>query len=119
MRKICITAGDTRLYANLNDTTAANDFARRLPCRFSGMDTGIDYCCSAANGVYDPMETQTGWKNGDLSLGGGWFSILYGGEDQSSAYRNMMIIGHLDEQSMELVKKMPERVSLSVELIEL
>jgi len=114
MKKICITDGNVILYADLNDTVAANDFAKRLPCNFSGSDSGIDYCCMAANGVYDPLETQTGWQNGDISLGGGWFALLYGGEEQSKSYRNMMIIGRLDEKSLKYVHRLPDKVNFYV-----
>ena len=55
----------------------------------------VDLCCSAKDGKYDPKELQTGWKNGDISLGGGWFAILYGGEEKSDAYKDMMIVGHI------------------------
>ncbi len=114
MRKICITNGNVILYADLNDTVAANDFAKRLPCRFSGADSGIDYCCKAANGVYDPLETQAGWKNGDLCLCGGWFAILYGGEEESRHHRNMMIIGRVEEKSLEQIRNLPDKANFYV-----
>lgn len=114
MRNIIITDGTVKIRAMLNDTLAAKDFEKRLPFTCSGYDSGMDYCCNAANGLYDPLETQNGWKNGDISLGGGWFALLYGGEKSSQEYRNMMIIGHILEDDMELVEKMPERVTLTV-----
>lgn len=116
MNRISITDGTTVLYAQLNETLAAKDFIKRLPCRFTGIDSGIDYCCEAANGIFDPLELQDGWKNGDISLGGGWFAILYGGEEKSKSYHDMMIIGHLDEESLAKVNQMPSRVSLKVDL---
>lgn len=114
MRNIIITDGTVKIRAMLNDTLAAKDFEKRLPFTCSGYDSGMDYCCNAANGLYDPLETQNGWKNGDISLGGGWFALLYEGEKSSQEYRNMMIIGHILEDDMELVEKMPERVTLTV-----
>ena len=30
---------------------SARDFGKRLPFICSGYDSGIDYCCSAANGL--------------------------------------------------------------------
>ena len=104
------------LYAHLNDTEAARDFEKRLPCTFSGSDSGIDYCCTAASGVFDPAEMQTGWKNGDISLGGGWFALLYGGQEQSNAYRNMMIIGHILDKDLKLIKTLPEKATFTVAL---
>lgn len=118
MREIRITDGNTVLRAMLNDTLAAKDFEKRLPFTVSGYDSGIDYCCTAASGLFDPMELQTGWKNGDISLGGGWFSLLYGGEEQSRDYKNIMIIGHIFDEDMKLIKNMPEKVNLTVFLPE-
>lgn len=66
MKQIKITDDRTVLRAVLNDTAAAQDFEKRLPLSLSGYDSGIDYCCNAASGLYDPTQTQTGWKNGDL-----------------------------------------------------
>ena len=62
LEKKCLTDGGVTLYAHLNDTEAARDFEKRLPCTFSGSDSGIDYCCTAAKGRYGPTETQIGWK---------------------------------------------------------
>lgn len=115
MKRIYLTDGNVILYADLNDTVAAHDFAKRLPCGFSGIDSGMDYCCSAANGVYDPLETQTGWKNGDLCLCRGWFAILYGGEESSGEFRNMMVIGHLDDSSLERIRSLPNKVNFFVD----
>ncbi len=114
MRNIIITDGIVRIRARLNDTLAAKDFERRLPFSCSGYDSGMDYCCNAANGLYDPLETQIGWNNGDISLGGGWFALLYGGEEFSKEYRNMMIIGHILEDDLKLINQMPGRVKLVV-----
>ncbi|WP_373845143.1 cyclophilin-like fold protein [Clostridium sp.] len=114
MKKILISDGNVVVRAVLNDTVAAKDFEKRLPFRCSGYDSGIDYCCTAASGVYDPTETQVGWKNGDISLGGGWFALLYGGEEQSKNYANMMIIGHIDEEDLSIVKEMSSKVNLIV-----
>lgn len=118
MQNITITDGKTTLRAVLNDTLAARDFAKRLPLSVSGYDSGADYCCSAANGLYDPMETQTGWKNGDISLCGGWLALLYGGQELSSRYRNMMIIGHIEDEDLKRVKGMPEKVTLRISIAE-
>ena len=94
MKDIIITDGNVEIKAKLNDTVAAQDFINRLPFKCSGFDSGVDYCCSAEEGKYDPDELQIGWKNGDISLGGGWFALLYDGEENSNSYTDMMIIGH-------------------------
>ena len=102
------------LYAHLNDTEAARDFEKRLPCTFSGSGSGIDYCRTAAKGRYDPTETQIGWKNSDLCLCDGWFAILYGGEERSERLGSIMAIGELEEQSLIDVRDLPQRVTLHV-----
>lgn len=114
MRKIIISDGKTILHAELNDTAAAKDFEKRLPFKCSGCDSGVDYCCYAAAGRYDPTELQSGWKNGDISLGGGWFALLYGGEEQSESYKNMMIIGRIDDADLNAVQALPEHVNLTI-----
>ena len=48
----------------------------------------------------------------------GWFALLYGGQEQSSKYRNMMIIGHLEDGDLEKVKEMPEKVTLRISMAE-
>ena len=114
MKNIIITDGKVSLRATLNDTLAARDFEKRLPFTCSGYDSGTDYYCSVARGLYDPLETQVGWQNGDISLGGGWFALLYGGEEKSGEYRDMMIIGKIAKDDLELIGEMPERVTLTV-----
>lgn len=119
MKKISITDGSTVLYACLNDTLAAADLEERLPCKFNVTDSGTDLCGPAPRGVYDPMELQTGWKNGDLSLCDGWFAILYAGQEDSMAHGHMMIVGHLEEDSMIRVKDLPEHTVLTVDLAQI
>lgn len=116
MKRIYITDGNVILYADLNDTVAANDFAKRLPCNINCSDSGIGYSCVTATGIYDPLETQTGWKNGDISIGGGCFALLYGGEDASQHSRNTMIIGRLDKKSLEQIHHLSDKVNLYISL---
>lgn len=116
MKRIRITDGSTVLYADLNDTLAAADLLERIPCEFEATDSGTDFSCPAPRGVYDPTELQTGWRNGDISLGDGWFAILYAGQEDSEAYGHMMIVGHLDEDSLKKVRKLPAHVTLRLDL---
>ncbi len=113
--KITITAGDTIIPATLNDTVAAKDFLTRLPFHVDGFRSEVDYCCTATSGKYDPKETQDGWKNGDIGLAGGWFSVLFDGEESSSSYKDMMIIGHVDQKDLYLVEQLPNQVHFVVE----
>lgn len=59
-----------------------------------------------------------GWKNGDISLGGGWFALLYSGDEKSAIYHNMMIIGHIADENLDKVKTMQKRVSLTITVAE-
>lgn len=116
--KIVLKADKIIIPAILNNTVAAEDFKKRLPFTVSGYRAEFDYCCRAESGKYDPKETQNGWKNGDISLAGGWFAVLFGGEEKSQSYSEMMIIAHIDKKDLELVKKLPKNVTFVVELAE-
>lgn len=60
----------------LNDTTAAREFLRRLPCTIRTSRYDFDIC-----GVMEPPlprikeEMVTGWRNGDISFDGTYFTI--------------------------------------------
>lgn len=116
--QILLKANGTVIPAALNDTVAAQDFKKRLPFTVSGHRSAVDYCCRLASGIFDPAETQSGWKNGDISLAGGWFAVLFDGEENSSDYRGMMVIVHINEENLELVKSLPASVRFTVELAE-
>lgn len=113
---ILLKTNGTVITAVLNDTVAAQDFKKRLPFTVSGHRSAVDYCCMAASGIFDPAETQSGWKNGDISLAGGWFAVLFDGEEISSDYRGMMIIAHIEEENLKLVRGLPDSVRFTVEL---
>ncbi len=113
---IVLKANGTIIPATLNETLAAQEFKKRLPFKVSGFRSEVDYCCKAACGRLDPTETQSGWKNGDISLAGGWFAVLFDGEEASEHYHGMMIIGHIEEENLDLVKKLPGSVKFIVEL---
>lgn len=113
---ILLKANGIVIPATLNDTVAAQDFKKRLPFTISGHRSEVDYCCKVASGIFDPAQTQSGWKNGDISLAGGWFAVLFDGEENSSDYRGMMIIAHIDKENLKLVKSLPASVRFTVEL---
>lgn len=114
--QIVLKADDVTIPANLNDTVAARDFIKRLPLKLSGFRSDVDYCCHAACGLFDPSETQAGWKNGDISLADGWFAILFAGEELSKDFRGMMVIAHIEEEHLNLVKVLPQTVRFTIEL---
>ena len=116
--KIILKANNIEIPGILNNTIAAKEFKKRLPFRVSGYRSAVDYCCTAACGRFDPSETQSGWKNGDISLAGGWFAVFFDGEETSKKYPGMMIIGHIQEDDLYLLKELPENVRFIVELAE-
>jgi len=115
---IIITTDGITIPATLNNTVATQDFKKRLPFVVSGHRSSVDYCCTAESGEYDPEELQSGWKNGDISLAGGWFAVLFDGEESSKTYSSMMIIAHIDEEHLDLVKALPAKVTFTVEAVE-
>jgi hypothetical protein len=114
--RIKITCGAVEIPAILNDTVAAKDFMTRLPFQVDGFRSDIDYCCTASEGKCDPSEKQAGWKNGDVNLSGGWFSILFDGEETSKSYKDMMIIAYIGQEYLKLVKELPKKVHFTVTL---
>ncbi|MCR5135152.1 MAG: NAD(P)H-dependent oxidoreductase [Clostridiales bacterium] len=115
--RLAISSGDVTVKAKLNNTIAARDLMNRLPMTVEGYDSGVDYCCSCEDGMIDEREMQDGWKNGDINLSGGWFAILYGGEEQSSAY-HQMIVAHLSEEDNCLIRALPKETMFRLSLEE-
>jgi len=114
--QIVLRVDDIVIPASLNDTVAAQDFKKRLPLKLSGYRSELDYCCHAACGLFDPSETQAGWKNGDISLADGWFAVLFDGEKKSKNFRGMMVVAHIEEEHLNLVKALPETARFTIEL---
>lgn len=115
--RLVISSGDVTVKAKLNDSMAARDLMNRLPMTVTGFDSGIDYCCECKDGALDESEMQDGWKNGDINLSGGWFAILYGGEEQSASY-HQMIVAHLSEDENRLIQSLPKEAVFELSLEE-
>ncbi|MEV6056166.1 hypothetical protein [Streptomyces sp. NPDC052107] len=60
---------------------------RALPC---------DYCGTAPPLETDAAQQQAGRKNGDIGYAGGWFALLFDGQEHSQSCTGMMISGHVD-----------------------
>lgn len=79
--------GNTMIPGVLNDTAAARELLKRLPCTIHASRYEFDIC-----GVMDrPLprikeELVTGWHNGDISFDGTYFTILFGHEEESATY---------------------------------
>jgi Domain of unknown function (DUF369). len=107
---------DICIPVTLNDTAAAKEFFKRLPVEYAGKRLKDNYCFCAPIGCYDPQETQAGWKNGDISLARGHFRILFDGEEESSQYTGLMVIGHLEEKQRKMIQEFPETLRLKIEV---
>jgi len=115
--RLVIRSGDVTVKAKMNDSFAARDFMNRLPLTVKGFDSGVDYCCEMKSGLLDEAEMQDGWKNGDINLSDGWFAILYGGEEQSAQY-HQMIIAHLDDEDNKRIMSLPKEAEFLLSLEE-
>lgn len=111
-----ISVGDTRIPATLNDTVTGRALADRLPYTVSGHRAEFDYCCTADRPLAtDPAELQDGWSNGDLLYSGGWFAILFDGEEVSKSYTDQMIVGRIDEGHLDKVRNLGASITLTME----
>ena len=115
--RLVIRSGDVTVKAKMNDSFAARDFMNRMPLTVKGIDSGVDYCCEMKSGLLDEAEMQDGWKNGDINLSDGWFAILYGGEEQSAQY-HQMIIAHLDDEDNKRIMSLPKEAEFLLSLEE-
>ena len=115
--RLVIRSGNVTVKAKMNGSFAARDFMNRLPMTVTGEDSGVDYCCELEDGAIDETELQDGWENGDINAYGGWFAILYGGEEQSASYRQM-IIAHLDEADNRRIQTLPKEAVFELSLEE-
>ncbi len=115
--RLVIRSGNVTVKAKMNGSVAARDFMNRLPMTVTGEDSGVDYCCELEDGAIDETELQDGWENGDINAYGGWFAILYGGEEQSASYRQM-IIAHLDEADNRRIQTLPKKAVFELSLEE-
>lgn len=116
--QITLSIGDMEIPAVLNNTVAAREFEKILPFTVTASKGQYDYCGMGGDLEYDEKETGAGWKNGDIGYARGWFALFHSGEEQSSSYTSEMIIGHIDDDYLETVRKMSSSVKIVVELAE-
>lgn len=108
MSLFCYIAVQIRLYGLGGDSDSAFSDADGFQIAAFG---------ELADGMIDEAELQDGWKNGDINAYGGWFAILYGGEEQSSSYRQM-IIAHLNKEENQLIQTLPKEAEFHLSLEE-
>lgn len=91
--------GETVIPALLNSTKTALAFADKLPATIRVNGTGVDFCGRIPFDLpYENEQVHNGWLNGDIDYNpeGGWFALLYGGEEESAAYDDQVTIGVID-----------------------
>lgn len=117
-KRIIIDIAGKKIPARLNDTVTAQEFEKLLPFHCQATHHEFDFCAVADRTLPTKASEQTqGWKNGDIGYGGGWFSVLLDGEEQSQSYQ-MMIIGHMNEEYLDAARAIPGRVDIMVSLAE-
>ena len=95
--KIKIHFGNKVILGTLNESTAAKEFLKRLPCTISAMRYEFDVCGTMDNPLPRiKEELVTGWHNGDISYDGTYFTILFGHEEESAAYGLYSNLGVVD-----------------------
>ena len=99
--------------ALLNDTVAARDFARRLPCTLVAVPVEDGYEAVTAKGCYDPMESVDHFASGDLVWSGG--KLLFCARERAVRRPGgIMVIGHMKAAGASWQKLMGEKLSLAV-----
>ena len=99
--------------ALLNDTVAARDFARRLPCTLVAVPVEDGYEAVTAKGCYDPMESVYHFASGDLVWSGG--KLLFCARERAVRRPGgIMVIGHMKAGEAGWQKLMGEKLSLAV-----
>ena len=99
--------------ALLNDTVAARDFARRLPCTLVAVPVEDGYEAVTAKCCYDPMESVDHFASGDLVWSGG--RLLFCARERAVRRPGgIMVIGHMKAGGASWQKLMGEKLSLAV-----
>ena len=99
--------------ALLNDTVAARDFARRLPCTLVAVPVEDGYEAVTAKGCYDPMESVDHFASGGVVWSGG--KLLFCARERAVRRPGgIMVIGHMKAGEASWQKLMGEKLSLAV-----
>ena len=112
--KIILKAGEETITADLTDTVAAHDFLKRLPLTACCSRGNCSYFCSVAIGRFDPEEKQCGWRNGDISVAGGFMDIFFSGEEESKDEAGIMVVAHIDEEALSVIEQLPENAKFII-----
>ena len=121
--QISITSGETTVYAELNHTEIAQEFAATLPQTLSmqrvgggrefygGMDGSLNY---------DEADAQTTFENGDLAywFSGNGFCILYNNQvDEPEIESGIILLGKITSD-FSVFYEMENYIEVTIELVE-
>ncbi|MEV7391991.1 cyclophilin-like fold protein [Streptomyces sp. NPDC091215] len=113
---ITLTAGNTVIPAALNGTLTARRFKDELPFTITLQRYSDDYRATAAPLETDESQQQSGWKNGDIGYFGGWFTILFDGQEHSRNHTGVMIIGRVADGYLDTVRGLDGTITVTVAL---
>lgn len=119
MARIRMTFGDTIVHVQTNDTQTAQAFVGKLPCTIGVSGTGLDFCGRMPFSLpYDQSQVHHGWTNGNVNYnpGGGWFAVLFSGEEQSGRYGDQVIMGRVDPADLPLLSRLDGSYQVRIEL---
>ncbi|WP_165062911.1 MULTISPECIES: cyclophilin-like fold protein [unclassified Adlercreutzia] len=119
--KVQLEFGDTKaVFATLNNTETAKAFAEALPVTLHVGSSGMDFCGQIGMRLpYTESQVHNGWKNGQLNYNpeGGWLAVFYGGEEQSSAYGDQVVMGQLDDGEIEKLRQLGSSYDLTIKAV--
>ena len=118
--KIKIYFGNIVIPATLNDSDTAKALIKMLPYTISLSNYGNDFCGVMEQPLpYNEEDVHNGWLNGDIDFAtdGNWFTILFGGEENSGGYGYQVNIGKIDCE-LEKISSLRGSQQVRIELAE-
>ena len=113
--KIKLIIGHVSVVGFLNDTTTAQELLKMLPLEFTGTRFNHDITCASSRDIPpDIRGIRTGWDNGDIGFNKGTMAIFLEDEEKSGAYSDMMIVGHIDKESLPVLRKIDGAVKVII-----
>lgn len=118
--KIKMYFGNIVIPAMLNDSDTAKALIKMLPYTISLSNYGNDFCGVMEHPLpYNEEDVHNGWLNGDIDFAtdGNWFTILFGGEENSGSYGYQVNIGKIDCE-LEKISSLRGSQQVRIELAE-
>lgn len=113
---VTLTVNNTMLPAVLNNTLTAQSLIKQLPLAFSLQRQEFAYKGKVGPLEVAPEQQQDGWNNGDIAYYQGHIYLIFSGSQISKQYKALIIIGHVSELHMEVIKSLSDEAAAIVEL---